>query len=140
MNSLDVRSSTLESNKKISYGTLIFAISSIVGAIIERVYREDPLPGPCRPIYGFGAVLIYCCSFMTRTHGALGVLAGIPLLELITGLLFNSNHELWHYTEHDIAGQICLKETGLLTLLALCLLFGLWSIEDSKNSRRIIGP
>ena len=124
----------------------IFAIFSMIGWIIEVIYRSyknkkfiNPgfLTGPAIPLYGFGCVIINSiCNIFSKINSDYKILLIVLIsmiiltsLELLTGIvmveLFNT--KLWDYSneKYNYQGQICLKFSlawGILVLLFyLCI-------------------
>ena len=120
----------------------IFAIFSIIGWIIEVIYRSknnkkfiNPgfLNGPVIPLYGFGAVIINnICNIFSKINFSYKILLILflsiiilTLLELFTGeiMLKLFNTKLWDYSDekYNYKGIICLKFS--LAWAVLVLLF-----------------
>lgn len=108
--------------EKIVVLTMIFLISSVIGWIIEVIYRSiaqkrivNPgfLQGPYLPVYGFGSLTLYLISSLPVGFGfkLAGFILATTLLELVTGLFFINNFgiRLWDYSDNRLnyRGIIC---------------------------------
>jgi len=130
----------------------IFGFSSILGWVIEAIYRcimskkivNPGFMGGCvLPIYGFGAlILYYICKFGSlinvKYNAFIIILISIillTLLEYISGLFLLKffKLKLWDYSNRkfNINGLICLRFTLYWGILALIFYLFIYSFIDS---------
>ena len=94
---------------------IIFTLASFVGFLVETIYvflvcgnfvKRGTLIGPCCPIYGFGALILYSSFYEVKREKQ-----NIPLIFIISSLLMGSfelmcglgfkyflNIEMWNYS------------------------------------------
>ena len=126
----------------------IFLLGSIIGWIIELIYRRilhskwvNPgfLVGPYLPIYGFGLVLMNVIYLYFDEQGfsiiasVVAICLCMTLLELVSGLIFlKAGVKLWDYSDNkfNYKGIIC-PTYSLIWLLAA--LFYIYFIESKLN-------
>ena len=130
----------------------IFSFASILGWIIESIYRfvmskkvVNPgfMSGCVVPIYGFGAlILYYICkfseSFNYKYEALLIIVVSmvcLSLLELISGLFLLKffNLKLWDYSNRKLnfKGIICLRFTLYWGIFALIFYLFMYSFIDN---------
>lgn len=101
----------------------IFMASAVTGWVIELFYRRfvslkrwiNPgfLNGPYLPMYGFGAVILYCACFLPLPKWCVAIILAVSLtvLEYVTGLIFikGLKIKLWDYSSRagNVQGIIC---------------------------------
>lgn len=120
----------------IFFYTLIFAISSFGGWLLEVIYRSITrrkfinagfLYGPFLPIYGLGAMVIMLLQFIFRAWPLVPrlLISGLMLtaIEYVVGLLAEKifKLKLWDYSNNKLnfQGRVCLLFSSLWTVLAL---------------------
>ncbi len=95
---------------------MLFLIGSILGWIIELVYRSvfqqkklvNPgfLQGPYLPVYGIGTLMLYMLSSLPIAFGfkVVAFILSTTLLELVTGIFFLNvfSIRLWDYSKNRL--------------------------------------
>ena len=130
----------------------IFSFASILGWIIESIYRfvmskkvVNPgfMSGCVVPIYGFGAlILYYICkfseSFNYKYEAFLVIIVSmicLSLLELVSGLFLLKffNLKLWDYSNRKLnfKGIICLRFTLYWGIFALIFYLFMYNFIDN---------
>jgi uncharacterized membrane protein len=114
---------------------LLFAVFSLLGWIIETVYRSilngrfinaGYLRGPFTPIYGFGGIIIMLVGILVRQSHVAVQLAYFALLTTMLELMIGAvivkifGYRLWDYRDNrfNFRGYICLKYSILWALLS----------------------
>lgn len=139
----DLSFGTLINMLVLSYSyLLVFTIGSLLGWIIELIYRNiftkknsNPgfLRGPYLPIYGFGMVFFYFLAEIEMPIVIRFLVYGgaTAVLEFIAGEFFLGffNIRLWDYSEEkfNLRGHICPKFTLLFSGLSIIFYFILYS-------------
>ena len=130
----------------------IFSIFSMIGWIIESIYRfimtkkvVNPgfMSGCVVPIYGFGAIILYgICklseSFSYKYEAILVIIISmisLSILELLSGLFLLKyfNLRLWDYSKRkfNFKGIICLRFTLYWGILALIFYIFTYNFIDN---------
>ena len=125
-------------NVYLSNGLLSFAVFSVLGWILEALYRSvrdgrvvNPglLRGPYLPIYGTGAFALMACIPLIHEHNVLCkalcyflITTGVELVFSMIGRRV-SNVRLWDYSDErfQFRGHVCLKFSCYWVVLAFAL-------------------
>lgn len=124
--------------------TTLFVIGSIMGYIIEVIYKRvvskkkwvNPgfMFGPYLPIYGFGTIILYQISEIILSRINVPILIEIlivigvfflslTLLEFVAGIFFlkKFNLRLWNYSDRrfNFKGVICLRYSIYWTIIGV---------------------
>lgn len=121
---------------------VIFMVGAVGGWILELFYRRfvslkkwiNPgfLNGPYLPMYGCGAVMLYCACFIPVPKWCLVLILAVllTLLEYITGLIFikGLKIKLWDYSNQfgNVQGIICPLYSFFWTVVAALFVYLLY--------------
>ena len=127
----------------------LFMVGSIGGWIIEVFFRRffsikkwiNPgfLNGPYLPMYGFGTVILFGACFLDLPRWAITLIlvAGLTLLEYVTGLIFikGMKIKLWDYSQRlgNIQGIICPMFSLFWGIIAAIFVYFLYDLLSEAS-------
>lgn len=134
--------------------SLLFFIGGVFGFLYEEIFYRIDLGywvkrgtsfGPWIPIYGFGSMLIFLCTYWCRKRPVIVFsLTCIitAILEFSTGYVLDRflNLRLWNYNEEilnfgNIGGYICLRSILFFGISGLLLMYVIYPIIKMISSK-----